>query len=304
MFGFLNVNKILGQTSREAVDVVSTSIRRAMGRKLKLGHAGTLDPLATGVLVIAVGPATRLIHFVQQQTKTYLGTFRLGVTSETLDLESEMQPLAQAPVINRVQLISALDQFVGRIEQVPPVFSANKFNGKRGYVLARQGKAVEPKPKIVEIFQIDLIELEYPVFSIRIQCGSGTYIRSLGRDIARSVNSDAVMISLTRESIGPFPLSESIDLGNETDLFERIQDGLSPPERVLSDIPNFQLSASQVKAVFNGTKLDLPDMPDAKQLVGFDSQDRLIAVFERSSDGSYRPAINFSGYHGCESTKD
>ena len=145
-----------------------------MGRKLKLGHAGTLDPLATGVLVIAVGPATRLIHFVQQQPKTYLGRFRLGVQNETLDLESPMQPVKDAPVVQREQCQAILSSFVGEIEQVPPAFSANKFNGKRGYVLARQGKPVEPKPKLVRILGIELIEFAYPECSIRVEWGSGT----------------------------------------------------------------------------------------------------------------------------------
>ena len=300
MFGFLNIKKSCGQTSREAVDVVSRAIRSTIGRRLKLGHAGTLDPLADGVLVLAVGPATRLIHFVQQQPKSYIGKFQLGVWNETLDLENELIPVEDAPSVLKHNLESALGSFVGQIEQVPPIYSANKFEGKRGYVLARQGKPVNPKPKSVEIKKLELVEFQDPHFTIRVECGSGTYIRSLGRDIAQHLGTKAVMLSLTRTAIGPFQLDDSIDLDNDSSLFEQIEQKLCAPGFVLADMCCCQLTESQLKSVFYGTKLDLPDSGGAEQLAGFDSNNHLIAVFERASDGTYRPAINFSSYYGKE----
>ena len=151
MIGFINSNKQPGQTSREAVNAVQRLVRPA-----KIGHCGTLDPLATGVLVVCVGPATRLTNLVHEASKTYIGDFRLGVSSDTEDIEGELVPLVDAPEITAAQIESVLPEFVGAIDQMPPKFSALKINGKRAYDLARQGKEVKLKSRQIQVSSLRL----------------------------------------------------------------------------------------------------------------------------------------------------
>src|SRR5262245_35406014 len=203
MFGLLNIDKPAGLTSRDVVSRVQRLVRPQ-----KVGHAGTLDPLATGVLVVAVGPATRLVEYVQRMPKTYQGTFLLGRTSDTEDVEGEVVELDSPPVPTRAEIDAALPRFIGTIEQRPPAYSALKVAGRRAHKLARRGEAVELAPRPVEIHAIELLRYEYPEMELRIDCGSGTYVRSLGRDVAEAVDTGAVMAALRRLAIGPFQAAE------------------------------------------------------------------------------------------------
>ena len=154
MIGFINLNKLPGQSSRDAVNAVQKLVRPA-----KIGHCGTLDPLATGVLVVCVGPATRLTNLVQEASKTYVGSFRLGVSSETEDIEGRLEPLADAPLITAAQIEAVLPKFAGEIQQMPPKFSALKVDGKRAYDLARQGKEVKLQPRLIQVYSLSLIHI-------------------------------------------------------------------------------------------------------------------------------------------------
>ncbi|MFO0947061.1 MAG: tRNA pseudouridine(55) synthase TruB [Planctomycetota bacterium] len=204
---FLNVNKPTGTTSRDVVDVV---VRAARTRRV--GHAGTLDPLASGVLVIAVEKATRLIEYVQQQTKTYEAEFQLGVTSETDDSESElMQVEGNTPPTKR-EILDAFPPFLGTIEQRPPSYSAVKVAGQRAYRLARKGKEVVIAARPVVIHRLELLSYEYPRLSLRVVCGSGTYIRSLARDLGEKLGTGGVMTALRRTAVGVFHSEDSISL--------------------------------------------------------------------------------------------
>ncbi len=215
MQGFFNLNKPSGCTSRQVVDAVKRCLRQSgfsRSQMPKLGHVGTLDPLASGVLVIAVGQATRLIDIIHTRPKTYRGTFLLGQTSRTDDIESELTDVAidAATRLTRDEVEAALTDFRGPIEQVPPQFSAVHVAGQRAYELARQGQEVVLTAKRVTIHQLDLLRFQPPELELSIECSSGTYIRSLGRDLGMQLGCGAVMSSLIRTRVGPFSIEQAI----------------------------------------------------------------------------------------------
>jgi tRNA pseudouridine55 synthase len=215
--GFLNIDKPQGLTSRAVVDRFQRLLRELgfkRGTMPKVGHAGTLDPLATGVLVVCVGDATRLIELVQSRPKTYRGTFVFGQRSDTDDVTGQVvegDP-ARAVTVTREELETALATFRGRVEQVPPVFSAVKVAGRRAYKLARHGAEVELQARTVEIHRVDVIRFEPPELTLDIECGSGTYIRSIGRDLGERLGCGAVMSALCRTRVGPFELAQAMPL--------------------------------------------------------------------------------------------
>lgn len=171
-------------------------------KKLKVGHAGTLDPLATGVLIICTGKATKRITELQAHTKEYIATIRLGATTPSFDLEKEIDATYPTEHITREMVEETLKSFEGEIEQIPPEFSACKVNGDRAYDLARKGEKVELKPKILVIDKIELLECQLPDIVIRVVCSKGTYIRALARDIGLALNSGAHLTALRRTRIG------------------------------------------------------------------------------------------------------
>lgn len=250
--GILNLNKPADMTSRQAVNLVER-----LTRPVRAGHAGTLDPLATGVLVVCVGAATRLIGHVQRMRKCYRGTFLLGRQSPTEDIEGEVTELIDPPHPTHERIVAAAARLVGRIEQRPPAFSAIRISGQRAYDLARQGRQPELAPRPVWIEAIDVAEYEYPKLILDVTCGSGTYIRSLGRDLAVSLGTCAVMSALTRTAIGGFTLDGAVDpcelnCDNWLSL-------LQPPLRAIEYLPRVSLSADEVRRVRTG--LTIPSRP-------------------------------------------
>ena len=187
--------------------------RRTGRKKLKVGHAGTLDPLATGVMTIVTGRKTKLIEQLQAQTKEYVATIRLGATTPSFDLETEIDATYPWEHISRDAVNKALSRFVGEISQVPPAFSACKIDGKRAYKMARKGKDVEIKPKTLVIDQIELLECNLPDIVVRVVCSKGTYIRALARDIGDALASGAHLTALRRTRVGDNHISacESVD---------------------------------------------------------------------------------------------
>jgi len=246
--GLLNLNKPAGMTSRQVVDCIQRLVRPA-----KAGHAGTLDPLATGVLVVCVGPATRLIEYVQQMPKVYLGTFLLGRQSPTEDIEGEVTELQNPPVPTEVQVAAAARALCGRIEQRPPAFSALKVRGRRAYELARQGKHVELTPRTVRVDRIEVRAYEYPQLTLEVECGGGTYVRSLGRDLAASLGTAAVMAALQRTAVGGFRVAEAADPQQITR--ENLGKHLLPPLRAVERLPRVELSAAEIARVGNGLSI-------------------------------------------------
>jgi tRNA pseudouridine55 synthase len=275
-------------SSRQAVNLV-----QRLSRPAKAGHAGTLDPLATGVLVVCVGGATRLIEFVQRMPKSYSGTFLLGRKSPTEDVEGEMVELPNAPVPTLEQIAAAIPRFLGRIEQRPPVFSALKVKGRPAYKLARQGKQVELAARPIEIHRITVKSYHYPELTLEIDCGSGTYVRSLGRDLAESLGTAAVMSALVRTRIGDFSIENAL---NPYDLSsDNLISHLQPPLRAVEYLPRAQLSADETHRIRNG--LTIPSKPlvasqECSEFAAIDPAGQLIGVLTPMSDGRWRTLRN------------
>lgn len=203
----LYFNKPLKWTSFDLVNKFRYKLSRKLNvKKIKVGHAGTLDPLATGVMILCTGKATRRIDEFQYQTKEYVATLKLGATTPSFDLEREIDAIYPTEHITKEKVEEVLKTFVGTIEQVPPVFSACKVDGKRAYELARKGEEVSLKKKVLVIDEIELLECELPVIKIRVVCSKGTYIRALARDIGVALHSGAHLIGLERIRIGDVTL--------------------------------------------------------------------------------------------------
>ena len=200
-------NKPLKWTSFDLVNKFRYKLSRKLGvKKIKVGHAGTLDPLATGVMILCTGKATKRIDEFQYQTKEYVATLKLGETTPSFDLEKEVDAVYPTEHITRELVEETLKHFIGKIEQVPPVFSACKIEGKRAYELARKGEEVPLKAKTLVIDEIELLEYALPVVKIRVVCSKGTYIRALARDIGEALHSGAHLIALERTRIGDITL--------------------------------------------------------------------------------------------------
>lgn len=205
----LYFDKPLRWTSFAVVNKIRYHISRKLGvKKIKVGHAGTLDPLATGVMIICTGKATKRIEEFQYHTKEYIATLQLGATTPSFDLEKEIDATYPTDHITKEMVEETLKKFVGTIEQVPPTFSACKVDGKRAYDLARKGDEVELKPKILVIDEIELLEYNLPEIKIRVVCSKGTYIRALARDIGQALQSGAHLTGLIRTRVGEVKLED------------------------------------------------------------------------------------------------
>ena len=263
-------------------DVVARA-RRASGVK-KIGHAGTLDPLATGVLVLCVGAATRLSEYVMHTTKGYRARVRLGTTTETYDAEGEIVRTRDATHVTRDAVEHALGQFTGKIEQIPPMYSAIKQGGRKLYDLARAGETVERAPRPVQIFSLTLIDWAAPEFTLDVTCSAGTYIRSLAYDIGEVLGVGAHLAGLTRTASGVFTLENAVPLDT---LLNDPADYLIPPSEALHQYPALVLDAAAEDDVKHGRAIS-GDLADGIVAMAYDAGDRLIAVLE-AEDGRLKP---------------
>ena len=287
MFGILNLRKPSGPTSRDYVN----SIQKLM-RPEKVGHAGTLDPLASGVLLVLIGQAVRLTDAVHTLSKEYVGTFQLGVTSESTDCETPLIPLESAPLLARPALEEQLPFFVGNIEQSPPKYSAVWIGGKRAHELARAGKEFEMPSRQVSIESLEVISFEYPFFELKMTCGTGTYVRSLGRDIARKLGSDAVMTKLVRTAIGPFRLETGCDMDALTSR-ESIESRLAPALDGVKHWPRAVPSDETILHFEQGKQVNQSELNPIGELEGdfaavTDSEGRLRVLIKRVAKYSWR----------------
>lgn len=207
--GILNVNKPAGLSSARVVG----QIKRLLPPRTKVGHAGTLDPFATGVLLVLVGKATRWCEHLMGQPKQYIATVKLGATTATLDPESPEQP-ADPPVDRpeESQVLEVLQRFVGEIQQVPPQFSALKIAGRPAYQLARRGESLNLPPRTVRIDRMELLGYQWPMLNLRVDCGRGTYIRSIARDVGQILAGGGYLTTLCRTRIGRFDLQQAVSL--------------------------------------------------------------------------------------------
>ena len=217
----LYFDKPLGWTSFDLVAKVRYKISRFLNvKKIKVGHAGTLDPLATGVMIICTGKATRQIESFQYQTKEYIATLKLGETTPSFDLETSIDQTFETKHITKELVEKTLQKFVGSIEQIPPAFSACKINGERAYELARKGEDVELKSKLLVIDDIELLSFNMPEIKIRIVCSKGTYIRALARDVGEALNSGAHLTGLIRTRIGNITLDKCLKIDEIDNIIE------------------------------------------------------------------------------------
>jgi len=269
MFGLLNIDKPPGPTSHDVVD----RVRRMLGRRIKLGHAGTLDPFASGVLVLCVGPATRLAEYVQAQPKRYLAEVTLGASSATDDPEGPIEAVEGAVPPDERTVRQVLRRFVGQIEQRPPAHCAVHVDGRRAYRLARSGKQPNLTPRTVQIHAIELLRYEYPRLTIDVRCGRGTYIRALARDIGEALSIGGYCSSLTRTAVGPFLLEDARPL----DRLDPRRDLLSPLD-ALVDMEHIALAADHVATLAQGRAVTLDSPLDAQQVAVTDQRDQLVAI--------------------------
>ncbi len=208
MTGVLNLDKPIGISSARAV----SRVKRLLPRGTKIGHAGTLDPFASGVLVLLIGKATRLSEQFMSEPKRYDATVKLGATTETLDPESEEVVDGNAGAADVELVGEVLTRFIGEIQQMPPVYSALKVNGRRAYAMARAGQEVVLRPRAVSVYSIELLDYAWPTLRVRVDCGRGTYIRSLARDIGLALGTTGYLTQLRRTRVGPCLIDAAVTL--------------------------------------------------------------------------------------------
>ncbi len=270
--GVLVVDKPSGCTSHDVVD----QVRRKLGTR-KVGHAGTLDPDATGVLVLGIGKGTKLLQFVTGTDKKYVGSVVFGTTTDSLDSTGEvLETFEMSPTID--QVVEASKQFVGAIEQIPPMVSAVKIAGKRLHELAREGIEVDRPPRPVTIHDLQIEATEDPlVFRMSVHCSSGTYIRSLAADLGTALGGGAHLHGLRRTAVGRF--TEEVAASVE-------EAELRPLAEMLSHLPTMQVDEAVAAQVKNGRNLG--ESSGSGQLAIVDGEGELLAVYE-SRDGQFRP---------------
>ncbi|HNQ92538.1 MAG TPA: tRNA pseudouridine(55) synthase TruB [Alphaproteobacteria bacterium] len=274
--GWVNLDKPVGISSNDALSVVKKALNFP-----KIGHAGTLDPLASGILPIALGEATKLVPYMMDDDKTYIFTVTWGEGRNTDDAEGEV--IATSPVRpTEDQIKAALPDFTGTIDQIPPAFSAIKVEGKRAYDLARAGEDVELKARPVEIYELILTETTTDTATFRCVCGKGTYVRSLARDLAEKLGTKGYISCLMRDQVGPFygKNAISLDFFRETSDKATLESIVLPVEAVLDDVPVVPLTDSEATRIGNGNKITLIARPDVERLVkaGLSPQARTLEL--------------------------
>ncbi|NTU76135.1 MAG: tRNA pseudouridine(55) synthase TruB [Anaerolineaceae bacterium] len=274
--GVLVVDKPIGMTSHDVVQVIrkGTNIRRA-------GHTGTLDPRASGVLVILIGPAVRLSEYVSASDKRYQAIIKLGTTTDTYDADGKVTASKPVDLITEEQFEEALQSFVGEISQVPPPYSAIKIKGRHAYDMAREGEDVELAPRTIKVYSLELLEWAPPEVVVDVYCSSGTYVRSLAYDLGEKLGCGASLTGLRRTKSGRFTLRDASPLRKLNDAFE---DGtwyqyLIPAAEALSDWPAIELTQDEVEAIRHGHRVKADET--AKGMArGISEAGELIALLE------------------------
>lgn len=290
--GFMLVDKEGGWTSHDVV----AKVRRLLDQK-KVGHAGTLDPMATGLLVLGLGRATRAIRYVQDAGKTYLATAQFGVATDTLDADGAV--LSRSPMeFDEDELRSVLPRFIGEIMQVPPMVSALKIDGRRLYDLAREGKEVERQARPVHVRSIEILDFApglYPEVTFRVDCGSGTYIRTLADDMGRALGGHAHLTALRRTRIGRLTVEQAHTIEQLESPADAGSAAVSMRDVLLEELPHISVDGGVAVGVRNGRPLS-PDLvsqgfPDGPFCV-IDREGRMLAVYSHAG-GKARSEVVF-----------
>lgn len=271
--GLIVIDKPTGMTSRDAVD----RAQAWFPRRTKIGHTGTLDPLATGVLVVCIGKATRLAHYVQAMDKTYRTTWMFGGRSDTDDADGTIVPVAGLSPIDETVIREALEPFLGAIAQKPPAYSAVKIDGKRAHDLARRGQEVEIRPRSVTIYEIDVLRYCWPELDLEIRCGKGTYIRSLARDLGEKLGCGAYVEKLRRTRVGPFSVENAVSLDIDP---SAVDNRLLPVCAAVSQIPSIRLTPAEVDTLEHGQAIAVPPCDGDIEIerAAYDERDDLIGI--------------------------
>lgn len=293
MTGVLIIDKPAGPTSHDVVTMVKKRLKAR-----KVGHIGTLDPLATGVLPLCINEATKLARFLEKGEKEYLATIKLGEETDTYDSEGVVVAKGDIASITEEGIVSAINDFKGRIKQIPPMFSAVKMGGVPLYKLARQCMEVERKPRDVEIYSIDIINITLPFIGINVICSGGTYIRSLAFDIGRKLGCGAYLVSLRRMKSGIFSLKNSISVSDLKDLQEDIlHNNIIPVERLFSNLPDIEVDTITANKIRDGV------VPNAKtfgagvifsssirdnEMIRFTTNGRIIALATYKDEDGFK----------------
>jgi len=309
--GALVVNKPKGKTSHDVVDAV-----RHLAGFRQIGHLGTLDPLATGVLVLLLGRATRLVQFYSGRRKRYTAGFRFGFATDTYDSDGESQGPETAPIVEKGILEKLAAERIGRFEQMPPAFSAKKVAGRPAYELARKKQEVELKPVEVELYEYRLVEIEGSIARFVIECSSGTYIRSLAHEMGQQLGCGAHLAEITRTAVGEFSLEQAITLEElaEASRMGKFSSCLIKLENLLPNLPRINVLPVVEKRVRHGSKFNISiaqlqpgraepppgataeldgGPPKAPRLRVFNQQDKLIAIAEAVVPRTYQPVVVF-----------
>lgn len=281
-FGILVVDKPIGPTSHQIVSIV----RRGTGIR-KVGHAGTLDPRASGVLVLCLGQATRLSEYLSTSEKRYLAVIRFGASTRTYDSEGDiLQETGNAP--KRKDIEEALSEFRGEISQVPPPYSAIKVQGKRAYQLSREGKPPELNARKVIIHELKLLSYKKPDLTLEIECSAGTYIRSIAHDLGEMLSTGAHLAELKRIKAGPFTIDDAIPLpklevGLMVDKWERY---VIPAADALPDFPVVKISQKNLDLIRHGHSIPA-ELSSSGMARGISSDGELVAILEAVEDGTH-----------------
>lgn len=291
--GVIAVDKPKGRTSTDIVNRLKQILRRESGQKIRVGHAGTLDPLATGVLLVCCGLATRIVPWLHEHSKSYLAGFTLGGTSDTDDCEGNVTPARFVGPVEEAAARIAIEKFRGEISQVPPRFSAVHVGGKRAYKLARRGEHIELAPRIVTIHEIGLVDFSWPTLHINIVCSSGTYVRSIARDLGEALGCGGYMHSLVRTAIGPF-LLESCAKVEQLEAGE-IQSHIRPIIEAFPGVPQLTGDEGMMTRLRDGKSVNLPDIDSPRVLV-VTGDGSFVATLEMSTSdsGEYIPRLNWA----------
>ena len=285
--GVIPVDKPVGVSSRHVVDVVA----RALSMK-SVGHAGTLDPLASGVVIVCVGHATKLVDYVHELPKHYAATFLLGRSSPSDDFETPIEEEADPVRPSDAEIEVAAGAFRGDILQRPCDYSAVHVDGKRAYRLARKGRPVVLNSKPVRIDRLAITSYDWPRLAVEIECSSGTFVRALGRDLAESLGTRAVMESLVRTAVGPFACAASIPLDAITP--DTARASLLPAAAAIAHLPSEVLGEDVLASAVRGGLVPLSE-GTAPAVAALDASGQLIGILKQLESGSYRLRPNFLG---------
>ena len=296
--GIVNVYKEKDYTSHDVVAKL-----RGILKQKKIGHTGTLDPQAEGVLPVCLGNATKLCELLTEKVKTYKATMVLGLTSDTEDMTGEVKRITSEDEVKNLgedKVIEAINSFAGEYDQIPPMYSALKVNGKKLYELAREGKEIERKPRKVNIISIEIANVDLPRVEFNVTCSKGTYIRSLCRDIGEKLNVGGCMESLVRTRVSNFDIKDAYKLSEIEEMVKNGDVFYTSIENMLNIYEKIKVTPEFDKLVLNGNKLEIDSLIDCKTIDGlisandgatdselfriYDSTDRLIGLYKKDKN--------------------